>query len=128
MHLNLMPIGCFASVWQAYSYFTGLGRLPALAGFAQMMGIPYIVAALVTFAELAGRIDLIVCGFKSDLITWISGLAIAPVMLGAIVMVHWGRWGFAPGKGFPIGGMKFQVVLLLAGLYFIIVGNSKLSD
>ena len=108
--------------------FHGVGKAASIGGFAQMMGIPYVVAALVTFAELAGGIGLIIGGFKSDLITRLSGLAIAPVMLGAIVMVHWGRWSFTPAEGFPMGGMEFQVVLMLAGLYFLIVGNSTASD
>ncbi len=108
--------------------FHGVGKAASIGGFAQMMGIPYIVAALVTIAELSGGIGLIVGGLKSDLVTRLSGLAIAPVMLGAIVMVHWGRWSFTPAEGFPMGGMEFQVVLMLAGLYFMIVGNSKLGD
>jgi len=105
--------------------FHGVGKAVNIGGFAEMMGIPYIIAALVTFAELAGGIGLIVGGIKSDLITRLAGLAIAPVMLGAIVMVHWGRWSFTPAEGFPMGGMEFQVVLMLAGLYFLTVGNSK---
>lgn len=103
--------------------FHGVGKAASVGGFSQMMGIPYPVALLVTFAELAGGIGLIVGAFKSDLITRLSGLAIAPVMLGAIAMVHWGRWSFTPAEGFPMGGMEFQVVLMLAGLYFLIVGN-----
>jgi putative oxidoreductase len=62
--------------------------------------------------------------FKSDLITRLSGLAIAPVMLGAILLVHWGRWSFTPAEGFPMGGMEFQVVLLLIAVFFLISGNS----
>ena len=108
--------------------FHGMGKASSIGSFAQMVDIPYIVAALVTFAELAGGIGLIVGRFKSDLITRLAGLAIAPVMLGAIIMVHWGRWSFTPAEGYPIGGMEFQVVLMLAGLYFLIVGNSKLAD
>jgi len=57
----------------------------------------------------------------------LAGLAIAPVMLGAIFMVHWGRWNFMPAEGFPAGGMEFQVVLLLIAAYFVVVGN-KISN
>jgi putative oxidoreductase len=104
--------------------FHGLGKAGNLEGMAQMMGMPVAAVAMVTFAELAGGIGIIVGAFKSDLITRLSGLAIAPVMLGAIFMVHWGRWSFSPAEGFPMGGMEFQVVLLLIAVYFLISGNS----
>ncbi len=63
-----------------------------------------------------------------DLITRLAGLAIAPVMLGAIFMVHWSRWDFAPAEGYPAGGMEFQVVLLLTALYFLVMGNGAGSS
>jgi len=108
--------------------FHGLGKAGNLEGMAQMMGMPVAAVAMVTFAELAGGIGIIVGAFKSDLITRLSGLAIAPVMLGAIFMVHWGRWSFSPAEGFPMGGMEFQVVLLLIAVYFLIVGNSASGE
>lgn len=42
-------------------------------------------------------------------------------MIGAILMVHNSHWHFNAGE---MGGMEFQVVLLLISLYFIIVGNN----
>ena len=51
----------------------------------------------------------------------------AACFLGAIFMVHWGRWNFMPAEGFPAGGMEFQVVLLLTALYFLVMGNSGSS-
>ena len=107
--------------------FHGAGKVSNLAGFSQMTGLPTGVAALVTFAELAVGIGIIVGAFKSDLITRLSGLAAAPVLLGAIFMVHWGRWSFTPAEGFPMGGMEFQVVLLLIALYFVVMGNGGAS-
>ncbi len=107
--------------------FHGIGKAIALGGFSQMMGLPIPVAALVTFAELAGGVGIIVGAFTNDLITRLAGLAIAPVMLGAIFMVHWGRWGFEPAEGFPMGGMELQVVVLLTALYFLVMGNAGLS-
>ncbi len=108
--------------------FHGIGKAADIGGFGEMSGLPVAAAALVTFAELAGAIGIIVGGFKSDLITRLSGLAIAPVMLGAIFMVHWGRWSFTPAERFPIGGMEFQVILLLIALYFLIMGNTDSSQ
>ncbi len=107
--------------------FHGIGKAVNLGGFSDMTGLPTAAAALVTFAELAGGVGIIVGAFTSDLITRLAALAMAPVMLGAIFMVHWGRWSFTPAEGFPMGGMEFQVVLLLMALYFLIMGNSGLS-
>ena len=107
--------------------FHGVGKAMAFGGFAQMTGLPTPVAGLVTLAELAGGIGIIVGAFTSDTITRLSGLAIAPVMLGAIFMVHWGRWNFMPAENFQMGGMEFQVVLLLMALYFLVMGNAGLN-
>ncbi len=107
--------------------FHGIGKVMAFEGFSQMSGLPTAVAALVTLAEVAGGVGIIVGAFTNDLITRLAGLAIAPVMLGAIFMVHWGRWNFTPAEGFPMGGMEFQVVLLLTALYFLVMGNAGLS-
>ena len=59
-----------------------------------------------------------------ELVVDLAGLAFAPVMLGAIFMVHWGRWNFTPADGFPMGGMEFQVILSLIAVYVVIVGNA----
>ena len=107
--------------------FHGIGKAMALGGFAQMMGLPTPVAALVTLAEVAAGVGIIVGAFTNDLITRLAGLAVVPVLLGAIFMVHWGRWNFTPAEGFPMGGMEFQVVLLLTALYFLVMGNAGLS-
>ncbi len=107
--------------------FHGIGKAMALGGFAQMMGLPTAVAALVTLAELAGGVGIIVGAFTNDLITRLAGLAIAPVMLGAIFMVHWGRWNFTSAEGFPMGGMELQVVVLFTALFFLVMGNAGLT-
>ncbi len=107
--------------------FHGIGKVMDLGGFSQMMGLSTPVAALVTLAEVAGGVGIIVGAFTNDLVTRLAGLALAPVMLGAIFMVHWGRWNFMPAEGFPAGGMEFQVVLLLTALYFLVMGNTGSS-
>ena len=105
--------------------FHGAMKFTNLEGFSQMMGLSSPIAIAVAFAEAAGGIGIIVGGLSSDFVTRLSGLAIVPVMLGAIFMVHWGRWNFMPAEGFPAGGMEFQVVLLLIAVYFIVVGNNN---
>ena len=105
--------------------FHGFGKVANVAGFAEMMGLPLLVAGLVTFAEVAGGLGILIGGFGKELITRLAALAIIPVLLGAIVMVHAPRWSFAPAEGFPMGGMEFQVVLLLIATYFLIMGNAQ---
>lgn len=111
----------FASVF----IFHGVGKVAEFSAFSGMMGLSTPVAALVTFAELAAGIGIIVGGVKSETITRLAGLAAIPVLLGAIVMVHGPRWSFVATEDYPMGGMEFQVVLLLVAIYFLIVGNSR---
>ena len=118
----LLRIG-FAGVF----LFHGIGKVMMFGGFSQMMGLPTPVAALVTLAEVAAGVGIIVGAFTNDLITRLAGLAVVPVLLGAIFMVHWGRWNFTPAEGFPMGGMEFQVVLLLMALFFLGMGNAGLN-
>lgn len=107
--------------------FHGAMKFMNLEGFSQMMGLSSTIAIAVAFAEVVGGLGIVIGGLTSDFVTRLSGLAIAPVMLGAIFMVHWGRWNFMPAEGFPVGGMEFQVVLLLIAVYFIAVGNNNKS-
>ena len=48
-----------------------------------------------------------------------------PVLLGAIALVHWGRWNFVPTADHPMGGMQFQVTLILVALYLVVTGNQQ---
>jgi len=107
--------------------FHGIGKVMDLGGFSQMMGLSTPIAALVTLAEVAGGVGIIVGAFTNDLITRLAGLAMVPVLLGAIVMVHGPRWSFTPAEGFPMGGMEFQVVLLFTALFFLVMGNAGSS-
>ncbi len=107
--------------------FHGIYKVMDLGGFSQMMGLSTPVAALVTLAEVAGGVGIIVGAFTNDLITRLAGLAMVPVLLGAIVMVHGPRWSFTPAEGFPMGGMEFQVVLLFTALFFLVMGNAGSS-
>ncbi len=107
--------------------YHGIGKAMDIGAFSQMTGLPTAVATLVMLAEVAGGVGIVVGAFTNDLITRLAGLAITPVMLGAIFMVHWGRWNFTPAEGFPIGGMEFQEVLLLMALFFLVMGNAGLN-
>jgi len=92
---------------------------------APMMGLDAWVVALVGIAEVGGSLLLLVGGATKDWITRLGGLALVPPMLGAILMVHWGRWSFVPSESHPMGGMEFQATLLLIALFFLARGNGS---
>ena len=67
--------------------FYGYAKITGLGGFAEMMlGGNTLLAALVAFAEVAAGIGIIGGAFTSSLVTRLAGLAVIPVMLGAIFM------------------------------------------
>jgi len=109
--------------------FHGISKFAGGLTPPPMLDLSAAVWGLVAFAELAGGVLILAGGAikdrLGDLATRAAGLAIVPVMLGAIFMVHWPRWSFAPApdQGFPMGGIEFQVVLLLIALYFVLRGN-----
>lgn len=121
-HAHWLPRIAFASVF----LFHGVDKLVNVAGFAQMMGLPLAAAWLVTFAEIAAGVGVLAGPLlRRDWITRLAGVAAMPVLLGAIVMVHWGQWSFVPSDSHPMGGMEFQAVLLLLALWFAAMGNRK---
>jgi putative oxidoreductase len=104
--------------------FHGLSKFADLAGTAEMMGgMPMAVLAAVM--ETGGGALIVAGAVGRDLLTRLGGLILAPVMAGAIGMVHWGQWSFAPSESHPMGGMEFQVTLLMVALYFVLVGNDQ---
>ena len=108
--------------------FHGALKLMNLEGFAQMLPISYTAVVLVALAEAGGGLLVLLGGFRrdkiSDLATRVGAALNIPVIIGAISMIHWGRWNFVPNETHPMGGFEFQAVLLLVMLYFVIVGNS----
>ncbi len=104
--------------------FHGVSKFTNLGGFAGMMELSVNIAFLVALVEVAGGILILLGGGMHDWMTRLGGALIVPIMLGAITMVHWGRWDFIPSENYPMGGMEFQIVLLLIALYFVIKGNN----
>lgn len=104
--------------------FHGISKFTGLGGFAEMTELPIVIAFLVALAETAGAILVFIGGFAKDWMTRIGALALIPVMLGAIFMVHWGQWHFMSTETHPMGGMQFQVTLLLLALYLLVKGNN----
>ena len=90
-----------------------------IGGFGEKFNLPYSVAALVVFAELAAGIGYLLGGLNNSLyygftITQWASIAAIPVLIGAISMVHWEN-----GFNFMKNGYEFQMVLLLIAIYFI---------
>jgi len=98
-----------------------------LEATAQMLPISYIEVVLVATAETIGGLLVLFGGFRddglSDIATRLGAALNLPVMIGAISIVHWGRWNFVPSETHPMGGFEFQAVLILVMLYFVFTGN-----
>lgn len=88
--------------------YHGITKFPSLGGLAEMMGMPVLAVALVARMETAGGAFVLVGGFGNDLLTRLGGLFLAPVMLGAIAMVHWGQWSFQATESHPWAGWSFS--------------------
>jgi len=119
-HSHWLLRAAFAAVF----LFHGVGKLVDPGGFAAMMGLPYLVAVLVALAEVGGGLAVLAGGFVwRDWLTRLGGGVTIPVLIGAIAMVHWGQWSFVPSGTHPMGGMEFQVVLLLMAVWFVATGD-----
>lgn len=109
--------------------FHGALKLANLDGFAAMLPISYTQTLLVALAETVGGLLLLVGGLGSssilDLATRIGAAMNVPVLIGAIFIVHWGRWNFVPTETHPMGGFEFQAVLLLLLMFFLTTGNRQ---
>ena len=109
--------------------FHGISKYPP----GPMMGFGSLEMTLVMLAEIGAGLLILVGAFAGSLVTRIGALLSLPVMIGAIAAVHWPRWNFVttwsaegPGPN-PMGGMEFQVLLLLIALFFLIRGNGSAS-
>ena len=107
--------------------YHGLGKFPALEGMSAMLGLPVPVVLLVALGETAGGLLILAGGVLRD--TWrdiatrLGAAMLIPIILGAIALVHWPQWSFVPSDTHPMGGMEFQVTLLLIQLYLLIKGK-----
>ena len=112
--------------------YHGVLKFMDLEGFASMLPISYTAVVLVALAQVGGSILLLLGGLSqsrlADLATRVGAFLNIPVMIGAISLVHWGRWNFVPTETHPLGGMEFQVVLLLIMAYVVITGNPKVQS
>ncbi len=111
--------------------FHGALKLMNLEAFAQMLPISYLQVVLVALAETGGGLLLLIGGLRNDavfdLATRVGAALNIPVLIGAIAIVHWGRWNFVPSETHPMGGFEFQAVLLLVTIFLVVTGNRALA-
>jgi len=83
-----------------------------------MMGMPAALVWMLALAELAAGVMLIAGAFGKEVLTRVGALIVIVVMVGAIGMVH-------AKNGFNVmnGGMEFQILMLVSGLYLAAKGN-----
>ncbi len=124
-HAHWLLRAALASVFIFHGIDKFLGG--GIAGFAQAMDLPVVIAFLVALGELGAGIFILLGGFVSGLlgaaITRLGALGMIVILLGAILMVHWGQWHFMSTPTHPMGGMQFQVTLALMSVYMLIKGN-----
>ncbi len=82
------------------------------------MGMPAAMVWMLALAELAAGVMLIAGAFGKEILTRVGALIVVVVMVGAIALVH-------AKNGFNVmdGGMEFQILMLLTGLYLAATGN-----
>jgi putative oxidoreductase len=92
------------------------------------MGMPFALWTAVAVIEVLAGIGILAGGALAsrtgDILTRLSGVGVAVIMVGAIALVHWGQWSNIPSESHPFGGMEFQTLLLAVGLFFGLRGNS----
>jgi len=83
-----------------------------------MMGMPAAMVWMLALGEVAAGVFLIAGAFGKEMLTRIGALIVIVVMIGAIAMVH-------AKNGFNVmnGGMEFQILMLVTGLYLAVKGN-----
>jgi putative oxidoreductase len=104
-------------------WYGGYG-LKGTVGYLTSTGLAVPIAYLVCFFEFLGGIGLVL-----GLLTRLDALAIAIVMVGAIVKVHWQHgfflnWSLTPGKGH---GYEANLAFLAMAVACLIAGGGRLS-
>lgn len=120
-HAHWLLRFAIASVFIYYGVDKFMGG--GIGEFAGMTQMPFLIALLVPLAEIGAGVLVLAGAFTSAWLTRLGGLLVIPVMLGAIFMVHWGQWHMMSTPTHPMGGMSFQVTLMLLATYIYIRGN-----
>ena len=111
--------GAVASVF----LFHGVTKFPQLNQLADMMKMPVVMIGMLATVETLGALLILLGGLFKDWMTRLGAFIVIPVMLGAILKVHWGQWSFIPSQSHPMGGIEFQITLLMILSYLFVMGN-----
>ena len=119
-----MPPCCFASRWAASSSPTprsssSCSRPPERRKFFASLGLPSELAYVTIAAEIIGGLALI-AGFR----TRIVALALTPILLGAIVLVH-GSAGFFFNNA--NGGWEYPAFWIVALVAQALLGDGAFA-
>ncbi|MCV2888041.1 DoxX family protein [Ruegeria aquimaris] len=107
--------------------FHGANKATQIPTAAETFGLSTGTMSMVASVEFAVPAFLALGGLTSsqlgDVLTRLAGLLAIVILVGAISVVHWGQWSFAPSDTHPYGGMEFQVTLIAIALFFVFKGN-----
>jgi len=124
-HGHWLLRAALASVFLFHGVDKFLGS--GIAGFAQAMDLPVMIALLVALGEVGGGIFIllggVVAGLAGAVITRLGAAGMIVILLGAVFIAHWGQWHFMATATHPMGGMQFQVTLAMMSAYMLIKGN-----
>lgn len=108
---------------KALGWFDGPGFEGTITGFQQYLGIPPVVAVLVITAEFLGSLGLI-----TGLLTRLSALGIAAVMVGAVSLQHAQHGFFMNWQGTQQGeGFEYHLLAIGLALALVIRGGGVWS-
>ena len=105
--------------------YHGIAKFPVLEPLSSMLGLSVGVMLIVAILEIIAGLLVLAGGASKDVLTQAGAAIIIPILLGAIFMYHWGRWNFVATESHPMGGMEFQVTLLLLSIYLFFKNNDK---
>jgi len=103
--------------------YHGITKFPMAEMMSQGMGMPLFMIYLLATAEVIAGLGFLAGALLGSLYTRISGLLVAGIMASAIMMVHWPQWSFVANDTKPMGGMEFQLLVMILGLLFALRGN-----
>lgn len=100
--------------------YHGLTKFPTASMMADMMSMPVFMVYMLAMMEVLIGVFIILGALGREILTKVAGLLIAVIMLGAILMVHIKNgWNGVSMEQ----GVELQLLILTAGLYFLVKGN-----
>ena len=121
-HLDYLIRAALASVF----LFHGIGKFIDISMFQNMLlnslNMPdtasaWLLANFVAAAEVFAGILILL---PIPMLTSIGSLMMIGILSTAIYLVHWHQWSFIPSAIHPMGGMEFQVTMILSALYLFL--------